>query len=181
MGEVWRVLSLRENNRLCTAAAAAVQTDCQSWCLYRLHLPVKSVCELSVQIASADTQSVFVSVSAVQSASARALACDRHPVCVTDMATQFAWLAMQFEQQLWQCHHYILIWGLILFFSGLQIKWHFIFPDVQILFVQIQIQTWPILYTCLRYISFIFIYILNCGSQCERGFMQIIDFESMWH
>ena len=97
------MLSLRENNRLCTAAAAAaaaVQTDCQSWCLYRLHLPVKSVCELSVQIASADTQSVFVSVSAVQSASARALACDRHPVCVTDMATQFAWLAMQFEQQL---------------------------------------------------------------------------------
>ena len=105
MGEVERVLSLRENNRLCVAAAAAaaaaaVQTDCQSWCLYRLHLPVKSVCELSVQIASADTQSVFVSVSAVQSASARALACDRHPVCVTDMATQFAWLAMQFEQQL---------------------------------------------------------------------------------
>ena len=101
MGEVWRVLSLRENNRLCAAAAAAaVQTDCQcqSWWLYRLNLPVKSVCELSVQIASADTQSVFV--SAVQSASARALACDRHPVCVTDMATQFAWLAMQFEQQL---------------------------------------------------------------------------------
>ena len=99
------MLSLRENNRLCTAAAAAaaaVQTDCQSWCLYRLHLPVKSVCELSVQISSADNQSVFVSVSvsAVQSASARALACDRHPVCVTDMATQFAWLAMQFEQQL---------------------------------------------------------------------------------